>query len=170
MYSVPCEYVGLAVQIKSYAWEVIILREGKVIGQHARCFKRHQKIYNPWHYIPALERKPGALRNGAPFKELMTLLPEVFNKVRNRLGAHKDGEKQFIAILQLVNKHGLDKVTNACNLAMAAGGCSAPLVERYLQPPDLLESHACEFIQLKSPPDADCRIYSKLYLTTEDDK
>ena len=170
MYSVPCEYVGLAVQIKSYAWQIIILHEGKVIGQHVRCFKRHQKIYNPWHYISALERKPGALRNGAPFKELMSLLPEVFNKIRSRLEVHKDGEKQFIAILQLVNKHGLDKVTNACNLAIAAGGCSATLVERYLQPPGLLESHAYEFIQLKNPPDADCRIYSKLYLTGEDNK
>ena len=37
-----------------------------------------KKIYNPWHYVPALERKPGALRNGAPFKDLMNLLPPVF--------------------------------------------------------------------------------------------
>ena len=47
MYSVPCEYVGVAVNIKSYAWKVVTFHEGKVISQHNRCFLRHQKIYNP---------------------------------------------------------------------------------------------------------------------------
>ncbi len=104
MYSVPCEYVGLAVQIKSYAWQIAILHEGKVIGEHDRSFKRYQKIYNPWHYISALERKPGALRNGVPFKELMSLLPNIFSKIRHKLENYKDGDKQFVAILQFVNK------------------------------------------------------------------
>jgi hypothetical protein len=47
------------------------MHEDNIIGQHNRCFDRYQRIYNPWHYVPALERKPGALRNGAPFKDLM---------------------------------------------------------------------------------------------------
>lgn len=166
MYSVPCEYVGLVVQIKSYAWQIAILYEGKVIGGHERCFKRHQKIYNPWHYISALERKPGTLRNGTPFKELMNLLPEVFSKIRNKLESYKDGDKQFIAILQFVNKYGLDKVTNACNLTITIGGCSAKLVEQYLQPAMQEEINEYKFIQLKNPPDADCSSYSKIHLTT----
>jgi len=29
----------------------------------------HEVRYNPWHYISVLERKPGALRSGAPFKD-----------------------------------------------------------------------------------------------------
>ena len=45
MYSVPCEYVGVAVNIKSYAWKVVTLHEGKIISQHNRCFLRYQKIY-----------------------------------------------------------------------------------------------------------------------------
>jgi transposase len=166
MYSVPCEYVGLSVSIKSYAWQIVILHESKIIAEHVRCFKRYQKIYNPWHYITALERKPGALRNGAPFKELMSLLPEIFGKLRNKLEAYKDGEKQFIDILLLVNKHGLENVTNACNITIAAGGCSAKLVEQYLlQPAMKLDIKEPEFIQLKNPPSADCSVYSKLYLT-----
>ena len=47
MYSVECAYVGLAVQIKSYAWEIVVLHEEKIIASHVRCFKRNQKIYNP---------------------------------------------------------------------------------------------------------------------------
>ena len=122
------------------------------------------------HYISALGRKPGALRNGAPFKELMSLLPEAFNRIRNKLEAHKDGDKQFIAVLQLVNKHGLDNVADACNLTIATGGCSAKLVEQYLQPPIQPDSYESGFIQLKDPPDADCSIYSKLYLTKGENK
>lgn len=164
MYSVSCEYVGLAVQIKSYAWSIVILRDGKIIGEHLRSFKRYQKIYNPWHYISALERKPGALRNGAPFKELMSLLPRVFSKIRDKLASYKDGDKQFIAIMLLANKLGLEKVTNACNLSLSAGGCSAKLVEQYLEPVETANIEESTFIQLKDPPNADCSIYSKLYL------
>jgi hypothetical protein len=40
-----------------------------MVGEHDRCFGRGQTIYNPWHYVPVLARKPGALRNGAPFKD-----------------------------------------------------------------------------------------------------
>ncbi len=167
MYSVPCEYVRLAVQIKSYAWQIVILHESKVIGEHVRCFKRHQKIYNPWHYIAALERKPGALRNGAPFKELMNLLPEMFGKVRSKLEAYRDGDKQFIDILLLITKHGLEKVTNACGLTIIAGGCSSKLVEQYLQLPSPSKPDESGFPQLDNRPSADCSIYSKLYLTTE---
>ncbi|WP_367363842.1 hypothetical protein [Candidatus Tisiphia endosymbiont of Nedyus quadrimaculatus] len=160
--------MGLSVQIKSYAWQIVILHESKIIAEHVRSFKRYQKNYNPWHYIAALERKPGALRNGGPFKELMSLLPEIFGKLRNKLETYKDGDKQFIDILLLVNKYGLEKVTNACNLTIAAGGCSSKLVEQYLlQPAMKLDIQETEFIQLKNPPDADCSIYSKLHLTTE---
>lgn len=165
MYSVECAYVGLAVQIKSHAWSIIILHEGKIIGRHIRCFERYQKIYNPFHYVPALERKPGALRNGAPFKDLMNLLPPAFGTIRSRLEDHKDSDKQFVGILLLVNKYGLEKVTNACNQVLVTGGCSAKLVEQYLEPIAQIDMQEAEFIQLQNPPDEDCSIYSELYLS-----
>lgn len=164
MYSVPCEYVGVAVNIKSYAWKVVTFHEGKVISQHNRCFLRHQKIYNPLHYLPVLERKPGALRNGLPFKELMSSLPEIFTKIRNKLESYEDGGKQFIIILSFINKLGLEKVTHACSRAINAGGCSAKLVEQYLYPSIPIEEEEYKFIELKTQPDDDCSIYSKLYL------
>jgi transposase len=162
MYSVECAYVGLAVHIQSYAWSIIIMHEDNIIGQHNRCFDRYQRIYNPWHYVPALERKPGALRNGAPFKDLMILLPEAFRSIRNKLQAHKDSDKQFVIILLLVSKYGIDRVSNACSKALSSGGCSAQLVQQYLQP--LTMDSKDDYIKLQNPPDADCSIYSKLYL------
>ena len=29
---------------------------------------RGEVVYEPWHYVPILKRKPSALRNGSPFK------------------------------------------------------------------------------------------------------
>ena len=33
------------------------------------AFGRDETVFDPWHYVPVLARKPGALRNGAPFKD-----------------------------------------------------------------------------------------------------
>ena len=44
-----------------------------------------RSIYDPWHYVPVLARKPGALRNGAPFRDWV--LPSAMEKVRRKLKA-----------------------------------------------------------------------------------
>ena len=54
-------------------------------------------IYDPWHYVPVLARKPGALRNGAPFKDW--LLPGAIEKVRRKLAGTDDGDRQMVKIL-----------------------------------------------------------------------
>ena len=48
-------------------------------ANHERSFERARTFYNPYHYLKLLERKPGALRNGAPFKNWE--LPESIKKV-----------------------------------------------------------------------------------------
>ena len=50
-----------------------------------RSFGRGDTIYDPWHYVPVLARKPGALRNGAPFKDWV--LPAAMERVRRKLPA-----------------------------------------------------------------------------------
>jgi hypothetical protein len=66
-YSVTASAVGRPVEIRAYADRIELRQEGRVVGTHARCFGRDQTIFDPWHYVPVLARKPGALRNGAPF-------------------------------------------------------------------------------------------------------
>ncbi|WP_419613903.1 IS21 family transposase, partial [Thiolapillus sp.] len=66
-YSVPAEHAGQGVFLRATATRIKIVQEGKTLACHERCFGREQQILNPWHYLPVLERKPGALRNGAPF-------------------------------------------------------------------------------------------------------
>ncbi len=66
------------------------------MGEHARCFGRGETVYDPWHYVPVLTRKPGALRNGAPFKDW--LLPASLERVRRKLKGSDDGDRQMVAI------------------------------------------------------------------------
>ena len=83
-YSVESRYVGQVATVRAYAERIIVVCGGQVIGEHPRCFERGRTLYNPWHYVAALERKPGALRNGAPFKDWN--LPSCMTRLRERLG------------------------------------------------------------------------------------
>src|SRR5688500_2908660 len=69
-YSVDCRYAYRAVTVRAYAARLVVAAaDGKIIAEHKRYFGREKVVYDPWHYVPLLERKPGALRNGAPFKD-----------------------------------------------------------------------------------------------------
>ena len=164
-YSVECAYVGLSVQIKATAWEIIILREGKVIGHHQRSFERYQQIYNPWHYVAALERKPGALRDGAPFKELLSNLPSALKELRSKLNNHKDADKEFISVLLCVTKYGMDKVLEACSAVLNSGSCSIVLIRNYLAPQSEIEVlNSSAYPVISQEPSVDCNIYNQVYL------
>ena len=68
-YSVDARAAGRGVLVRAYADRIVVLLADEVVADHPRSFKREQVVYDPWHYLPVLMRKPGALRNGAPFKD-----------------------------------------------------------------------------------------------------
>lgn len=96
-YSVPANFAGKAVSVRLTADQVRIVAEGKVIAEHARRFGRDQLICDPWHYLPVLEKKPGSLRNGAPF--LAWDLPVPIQVVRDRILKQPKGDRAFVELL-----------------------------------------------------------------------
>ena len=66
-YSVAARAVGRPVDVRAYADRIVIRQDGETVAEHPRSFGRGEIAYDPWHYVPILTRKPGALRNGAPF-------------------------------------------------------------------------------------------------------
>src|SRR6266849_4351484 len=68
-YSVAASAVGRPVEVHAYADHIVIRQDGRIVAEHPRSFGRGETVYDPWHYVPVLARKPGALRNGAPFKD-----------------------------------------------------------------------------------------------------
>jgi len=57
---------GRPVEVHAYADRSVIRQDGRIVAKHPRSFGRGETTYDPWHYVPVLARKPGALRNGAP--------------------------------------------------------------------------------------------------------
>jgi transposase len=66
-YSVPCEWAGSLVSTRLYPSRVDVANADMVIASHARLVGKSQTTYDWQHYIDLVQRKPGALRNGAPF-------------------------------------------------------------------------------------------------------
>jgi hypothetical protein len=118
-YSVSASAVGRPVEIRAYADRVELRQDGRVVGEHRRVFGRGQAVYDPWHYLPVLARKPGALRNGAPFKDWV--LPGALERVRRKLAKAAGGDRQMVAILSGVLTDGLAAVEAACAEALAEG-------------------------------------------------
>jgi hypothetical protein len=103
-YSVAASAVGWPVEVHAYADRIVIRQDGRIVGEHPRSFGRGETIYDPWHYVPVLARKPGALRNGAPFKDWV--LPAAMERVRRRLAGVDDGNRQMVDILTAVLTDG----------------------------------------------------------------
>ena len=125
-YSVAARAVGRPVEIQAYADRIVIRQDGAIVGEHRRRFGRGETIYDPWHYVPVLARKPGALRNGAPFKDWP--LPASLERVRRKLQGFDDGDRQMVKILSAVLTDGLAAVEAACAEALADGVHSADVV------------------------------------------
>ena len=68
-YCVDAPAAGRMVLVRSHAERIVVLFDDAVVADHPRPFRRDPIIDDPWHDLPVLVRKPGALRNGAPFKD-----------------------------------------------------------------------------------------------------
>src|SRR6188472_2324569 len=163
-YSVAARAVGRPIEIQAYADRVVIRQDGAIVGEHPRRFGRGETVYDPWHYVPVLARKPGALRNGAPFKDWP--LPASLERVRRKLRGFDDGDRQMVKILSAVLSDGLAAVEAACAEALASGVHSADVVLNILArrrdpgPPATIATP--EALSLRHAPIADCARYDRL--------
>src|SRR5512136_2872077 len=125
-YSVTASAVGRPVEVHAYADRIVIRQDGRIVAEHSRSFGRGETVYDPWHYVPVLARKPGALRNGAPFKHWV--LPTAMERVRRKLASLDDGNRPMVDILTAVLTDGLPAVEAACAEATNHGVHSADVV------------------------------------------
>src|SRR6266576_4550571 len=163
-YSVASRAVGRPVEIQAYADRVVIRQDGAIVGEHRRRFGRGETAYDPWHYVPVLARKPGAWRNGAPFKDW--LLPASLERLRRKLQGSDDGDRQMVKVLSAVLTDGLAAVEAACAEALADGIHSADVVlnilSRQRDPGPAATILTPDVLRLRHLPLADCARYDRL--------
>ena len=124
-YSVPAPYANRPVSLRVYASRLVVAAEGQLLCEHQRVIERNhhgagQTIYDWRHYLAVLQRKPGALRNGAPFQEL----PPAFKRLQALLLKQRGGDREMVEILALVLHHDEQAVLAAVELALEAGAPS----------------------------------------------
>jgi transposase len=163
-YSVDARAVGRPVEIRAYAERIELWQDGQAVGRHERVFGRDHAVYDPLHYIPVLARKPGALRNGAPFKDWD--LPPAMRRIRRKLGRVPGGDRQMVEILAALLTDGVDAVESACAEALGEGVHSADVVLNILarrrEPEPPLPIATPQALTLTREPVADCARYDTL--------
>jgi hypothetical protein len=166
-YSVAASAVGRPIEVQAYADRIVIRQDGRVVAEHQRSFGRGETVYDPWHYVPVLARKPGALRNGAPFKDW--ILPAAMERVRRKLTNADDGNRQMVDIFNAVLTDGLPAVEAACAEALGHGVHSADVVlnilARQREPAPQANIMTPAALTLRHAPIADCARYDNLRRT-----
>jgi transposase len=159
-YSVPCELVGQVVSIRVYPERIDLVAHDAVVASHARCFGRNETRYDWQHYIPLIERKPGALRNGAPFTDM----PEPLLRLRGLLLKREGGDRVMAKVLAAVPRHGLEAVLVAVELVLESGNLSLEHIENVLHRLKLqpVAQGVETALALNEPPQADTGRYDRL--------
>ena len=163
-YSAPCEYAGKYITVRIFADRVDLAVDGRLIGSHCRSFEKGRQIFDPMHYIPLLEKKPGALRNGRPFTEWE--LPGPLLKTWDCLRRYPDWDRQMSKILSAIPVYGIEAVSVACEVALESNAVSQGVVLNYLtrltDEPDVKPVTVSNILKLKEEPRSDCSIYDSL--------
>jgi transposase len=159
-YSVPCELVGQLVSLRLYPERIDIVAHDTVVASHPRSWLSKETHYDWQHYIPLIERKPGALRNGAPFADL----PDALQRLRRLLLRRDGGDRVMAKVLAAIPKAGLEAVLVAVELVLESGAVSVEHLENILHRlqspprPDAITSP----VTLTEAPLADTERYDRL--------
>ncbi len=121
-HSVPASFANRPISLRIYPDRLAVAVEGNILCEYARVIQRShhlppKTIYDWRHYLAVVQRKPGALRNGAPFVEL----PHAFRELQDHMLRKPGGDREMVDILALVLHHDEQAVLTAVELALAEG-------------------------------------------------
>lgn len=121
-YSVPASFANRPVRLRVYPDRLVVAAEGHILCEHTRIIQRSHKlpaktVYDWRHYLAVVQRKPGALGNGAPFLEL----PLAFRQLQDHMLRKPGGDREMVDILAPVLHHDEQAVLTAVELALAEG-------------------------------------------------
>jgi transposase len=163
-YSVPSTYAKQRISLRAYADRIVLIACQQVIATHQRSFNKHDYLFEPWHYVPLLKQKPGALRDGAPFAQWA--LPPALITIKKRYLQRIGGDRDFVELLQLIQTYDMDTVTSACELALENKTTQLPAIVNLIN--RLTESDSEPLLdtqhypQLRVLPEANCQRYEQL--------
>lgn len=105
-YSVPTQQRRQTLYAKVYPFKIEIYahESEEPLAIHERCYGRNQDIFDPCHYLPLLEKRPGAFNHAKPVRRWREQWPPIYERLLAKLQENPPdgrGVKEFIAVLQL---------------------------------------------------------------------
>jgi hypothetical protein len=107
-YSVPAHCAHEAIWLRAFSDRVEITNGRKILAVHTRCY-----ILNPLHYLPLLERRPGAWDHAKPIQEWRQSWPAL----KEHLTASQ-ATREFVRILRLHEDYSEAIITQALEKAL----------------------------------------------------
>lgn len=123
-YSVPVNRARREVTLKAYPFTVEIWDGMQLLARHPRCYEREQDIFDPLHYLPLLEQRPGAFDYAKPLKEWRKGWPPSYHQMLAHLREKwPDGRgvQEFVRILQLHQTYTQAQMEQAIGQALTLG-------------------------------------------------
>ncbi len=160
-YSVPCHLANQLVSVHLYPEQLVVHSGTERVACHTRFQGRDQVCYDWRHYLLLVERKPGVLRNGAPFADM----PPPLIKLQTVLLRREGGDRVMAQVLSAIPKYGLDEVLIAVDLVLESGVASAEHITNVLSrlrpndQPAPVQTH----LQVQEAPVADTGRYDQLH-------
>jgi hypothetical protein len=141
-YSVPVDRGGSQLTLRAYPFVVEILDREQVLARHPRSYAREQDLFDPLHYLPLLEQRPGAFEHAKPIRRWRETWPPCYSALLERL-RQRDGDgpglRSFIQVLQLHQHYPAPLIAQAISEALALGAIhleGVRLCLHQLQAPD----------------------------------
>jgi transposase len=142
-YSVPVDQALRQLTLRAYPFVIDVLHQERVIATHPRCYGREQDLFDPRHYLPLLEQRPGAFDHAIPMRRWRADWPAIYHQVLEQLrerwpdGA---GVRMFVRILRLLEDYPAALLEQAMTHALAFGSIDVDgirLCLHQLQHPDV---------------------------------
>lgn len=125
-YSVPVSLVGLRVEARIGAREVVVSHRGREVARHERSYERLGVVASLDHYLDLLRAKPGALAGSLALSQERErgawppMLDELWGKIAGRYGP-SEAARHMVEVLLLAREVGPEQMTSAVAGALAAG-------------------------------------------------
>ena len=166
-YSVPGDHAHKEFTVVGSIDTVRFLADGGVVAEHERDWGVKKTHYNPIHYLSIAERRPNGLDFGAPFAAWH--LPHAFDVLRRRLEeqAGKQGKREYIRILRLLEHFTLEQLSCGIERALASNTTAYEGVRLYVEcaataPVELFSLDGRPHLQQVHLPEPDIHRYATL--------
>ena len=131
-YSVPAEYAGAGLTLKTYPDRLCIYCDEKLIARHARSYERHQDFEDPDHPKELLvqRKKAGERKIFMRFLALSPKAEQYYQKLEQRRMNPQHHVRKIVALSEI---YGADKVSRAMEDAFTFQAFSSEYIANLLE-------------------------------------